>query len=446
MKLIQSVAMIAVIGLVAACSREVPLPGVREDLRSPNLGAEGEAPLSATEPADETPENRALPIVLPTPVNMSSWTHLAGSPSHRVQQPALSPAPVVVWSAKIGQGNDRKHRITAQPVVADGRIFTLDSRALVVAHSTSGETLWSTDLTPASDRSDDASGGGLAIGAGRLFVTSGFGTVSALEPASGQVIWTQDLDANASGAPTVVDGMVFVATKDSRGFALNAQTGKIEWQVAGLPDGAGVIGVASPAVTGDMVIFPFSSGEMMAVNRASGERVWNALLAGSHRFAAYNFVTDVTGEPVIADGMIYAGTPVGRTIALSMEGSRVWTADEGAVGPVWVTGGSVFLVSERAELLRLDAATGDRIWGAELPYFTKQKERRRKSVFANFGPLMAGNRLWVASSDGVMRGFNPEDGTLVASVELPGGAATRPVVVGGVLYVVTTKGQLLALR
>lgn len=447
MKLSQSVAIIATIGLVAGCAnRELILDGERVDLRSPNpeLVEDGAAAPDAAPAATE--ENRALPIALPPVVNHASWTHLAGSPAHRVQHPAFSGAPQVIWSAKIGAGNDRKHRITAQPVVADGRVFTLDSRAGVAAHSTAGAPLWTTDLTPASDRSDDASGGGLALAGGRLFVTSGFGLLSALNPADGSVIWTQKLDASASGAPSVVDGLVYVATKDDRGFAVDAENGRIRWEVSGTPDKSGVVGVASPAVTGQVVIFPFSSGEMVAALRKGGVRTWNALLSGKRRGRGYSLVTDVTGEPVVADGVIYAGTAVGRTVAMSMGGQRIWTANEGAVGPVWVAGGSVFLVSDEARLVRLDAASGEFIWATELPYYTKDKVRRHKAIFAHFGPVLAGGRLWVASSDGVMRAFNPEDGSQIGTADLPGGAATRPVVVDGTLYVVNTKGQLLALR
>jgi outer membrane protein assembly factor BamB len=52
----------------------------------------------------------------------------------------------------------------------------------------------------------------------------------------------------------------------------------------------------------------------------------------------------------------------------------------------------------------------------------------------------------VASSDGVLRSFDPESGRLIHSAEIPGGASSNPVVAGGVLYVVGGKGQLHAFR
>ena len=116
------------------------------------------------------------------------------------------------------------------------------------------------------------------------------------------------------------------------------------------------------------------------------------------------------------------------------------------MSPPWVTGGSVFMITDRNELVRLDAATGQRIWGTELPYYTSDRSSRREAVHAHYGPVLAGGRLIVASDGGRLRGFDPVSGALVSSVELPDGATSNPVVAGRTLYVVTRDGQLHAFR
>ncbi len=424
------------------------MPGEREDLRSlnPQTMSAGELSDAAAAVEGAGQADRAQPIALPAAVNHASWTHLGGSLTHHVQHPALSPAPQLRFAVSIGQGNDRKHRITAEPVVAGGRVFTLDSRAQVVATSTAGATLWSRDLTPPSDRSDDASGGGLAYADGTVYVTSGFGLVSALDAATGRVKWQQKMDASGSGAPAVSGGLVYVVSRDNSAWAIETATGRVKWRLSGTPSQDGVVGVSSPAVTDRLALLPFASGEVVAALKKGGARAWSSLIAGERAGRGYSLVTDITGEPVVKDGVIYTGNPVGRTVAINMSGERLWTAREGAVSPVWVTGGSVFLVSDEAQLVRLDAATGERIWGVPLPYYTKAKTRKRKAIYANLGPVLAGGKLWVASSDGVMRGFNPVNGELVGQVAIPGGAATRPVVVNGTAYLVSRDGKLLALR
>ncbi|MCK0139073.1 PQQ-like beta-propeller repeat protein [Aliiroseovarius sp. F47248L] len=449
MKFTHSAALLVSLSLLSACSQqEYILPGEREDLRSLNPQTMDAAELSEAAAAVEGPDraDRAQPISLPAVVNHSSWTHLGGSLTHRVQHPALSPAPKLLFAASIGQGNDRKHRITAEPVVANGRVFTLDSRAQVVATSTAGATLWSRDLTPPSDRSDDASGGGLAYADGTIYVTSGFGLVSALDAATGRVKWQQKMDASGSGAPALSGGLVYVVSRDNSAWAIEAANGRVKWRLSGTPSQDGVVGVSSPAVTDRLVLLPFASGEVVAALKKGGARTWSSLIAGERAGRGYSIVTDITGEPVVKDGVIFTGNPVGRTVAIDLSGERLWTAKEGAVSPVWVTGGSVFLVSDEAQLVRLDAKTGERIWGVPLPYYTKSKNRKRKAIYANLGPVLAGGKLWVASSDGVMRGFNPVNGALVGQVAIPGGAATRPVVVNGTAYLVSRDGKLLALR
>ena len=109
-------------------------------------------------------------------------------------------------------------------------------------------------------------------------------------------------------------------------------------------------------------------------------------------------------------------------------------------------GNSVFLVNDQAQLLRLDASTGGRVWAQKLPYFTKQIVRKQSRVWNHYGPVLAGNRLYLASSDGYLRVFDPASGALVGTAEIPGGAAAAPAVAGQTLYVVTHDGQLIAYR
>lgn len=430
--------------MLAGCGQREPvLEGERLDLRAPLV----EDAAAEVEEATGAEVNRALPITLPAMVSNADWTHRNGGPTHTITHPALSRSLTHQWSASIGAGDSRKYRITADPVVAGGRIFTLDARALVMAHSTSGDSLWRYDATPASDKEGDASGGGLAVADGTLYVTTGFGTLVALDAVTGAERWVQRLDASGAGAPTVRDGIVYVSARDSRAWAVNTQTGRILWQLPGAPTGSVMVGGAAPAVTDKFAIFPFGSGELVAAFRKGGVRLWGAAVSGQRKGRVYAGVSDITGDPVVVGDVIYAGNQSGRAVALDLgSGERIWTATEGAYSPVWPVGGSVFLVSDQGELVRLDAETGARIWGVELPYFVKDKAKRRKAVTGNYGPVLAGGRLIVASSDGTVRSFDPETGALVSTVDLPGGATTNPVVAGGTLYLVSKKGQLHAFR
>jgi outer membrane protein assembly factor BamB len=438
----------ALLAALAACGqREVILEGerfaVRADLAA-SLPVEGQSAPSAPPEA----ANLSLPISLPPQVQGADWTHRAGNARHLMPHSALSPRPARVWSADIGEAANRKSRIAAAPVVAGGRVFTLDAGALVMATGTDGATLWSADLTAAYDRGGGQSGGGLAVGGDRLFVTTGYGEVVALAAATGDVIWRQRVEAPVSGAPATDGQAVYVMGRDGSAWAIDTADGKVLWQVVGSPAVAGYVGTAAPSVADRAVIFPTTAGELMAVLKiGGGTKIWQRSLAGERLGRAYAFSADVTGDAVVDGSVMYAGTAAGRTVAMSTSsGEAIWSAGEGALGPVAVAGGSIFLVNDEAELVRLDAATGEVIWAQPMPYFTQDKIKRRKGIFAHYGPVLAGGRVVVASSDGLLRVFDPVDGSLTHTAEIPGGAATQPAVAGGTLYVVGGNGQLHAFR
>ncbi len=440
-------AALASVLVLAGCERELILQGERFPVRGG---------LDASQPTEEVPqpvappdrpENRAEPISLPAPQANTEWTHRGGNATHTSPHGQLSAAPQRVWSAAIGAGASRKNRITATPVVADGRVFTMDSRSLVSAVGTNGGLLWQADLTAGFDRGGEISGGGLALGGGQVFVATGYGELVALDAATGRVFWRQRLQSPVSGAPAVEGDTVYVATQDGAGYAIDTANGKVRWTMAGLPNGTSVVGAAAPAVLSRTVVFPFASGELASALKLNGTRTWGAPVTGQRPGRGYQGLSAVTGDPVVVGGVIYAGTAAGRTAAIDAgTGERIWTAVEGAMNPPLVVGGSVFVVNDEARLVRLDAATGAPIWYADMPLFVKDRPRRQKEIHAHYGPVLAGGRVAVVSSDGLLRLFDPVSGALVGTAEIPGGAAAAPALAGGALYVVSTNGQLHAFR
>ncbi|MGJ8622220.1 MAG: PQQ-binding-like beta-propeller repeat protein [Yoonia sp.] len=418
--------------VLAACAeRETILPGERFDIRG----------------GGET-VNQALPVALPAAEVNQQWGHRNGSPSHAITHPALGQSLRPLFVANIGEGDSKRARITSHPVVAGGVVYTVDARALVTATTVNGARLWTRDLTPAGNDAGDASGGGITVSGGQVYVTTGYGEISALDAATGAVRWVQDLDAPANAAPTVRDDLVYVVARDSTAWAIDITNGRVRWQQAGLPSTANFSGGASPAVSGEFVVLPFSSGEVQATYPLGGISRWSTVVSGDRLGQAASEITDIAGDPVIVGNRVYVGNFGGRTTAMDLTtGERLWTATEGAISPVWPVGDAVFLINDINELVRLDAATGDAVWRVALPTFEDdERTRRQRSIYAHYGPVLAGGRLIVTSSDGAIRQFDPVSGAAIGRLALPGGAASGPVVAGETLYVMTKTGELHAFR
>ena len=127
-------------------------------------------------------------------------------------------------------------------------------------------------------------------------------------------------------------------------------------------------------------------------------------------------------------------------------GKRRWTLQEGALGPVWPVGGSLFFVSDNNKLMRVRAKDGRIVWSVDLPYFTKYNPKRSVRIFAHYGPVLAGGQLVIASDDGLLRLFDPVSGALLRSLPIPDGATTSPILVDGTMDIVSGKGELHAFR
>jgi outer membrane protein assembly factor BamB len=426
---------------LSACERDVILQGERFDVRTPlqaSVAIDGQAaPL-----APGAVENRVVPIALPAARSFADWTHRGGSTQHSAGNGQLSAVPQKIWSVGIGAGNTQRARIAASPVVSGGQVFAMDAAGKVSAVSTAGGLVWQADLAV-----KPVTGGGLAVEGSRVFATTGAGELVALNAISGAILWRQSFAAPTSGAPTVSGNTVYAMGADGGALAVSVDTGRILWSVEGTGTIAGMVGSASPAISGSDVILPFASGEIEAVDAKTGTVKWIAAVAGQRLGRAYAALGDVTGDPVVSGGVIYAGTAAGRTIAAdAATGNRKWVATEGALNPPLVVAGSVFVVSDDARLVRLDATTGDLIWASEMPYFVKEKPAKFKRIYAHYGPVLAGGHIAVASSDGQLRLFDPTSGAVVSSVDIPGGAASAPALAGGMLFVVGGNGQLHAFR
>ena len=441
-------ALLACLGL-AACNKEVILEGTRFPIRAPladSVPVEGQP---APVPPLDGVANQTAPISLPAALANVDWPQRGGSVRHFGPHGALSAAPQLVWTVSIGAGNSKKNRINAAPVVAGGVVFVMDALSGVTAVSTQGAKLWHADLTAGFDNGGGVSGGGLAVDGARLYATTGYGETIALNVADGAIVWRQRLGSMPTGAPAVAGDAVYVVGADGTAWALNTATGRILWQATGASNMEPIRfdSGASAAVEGGMVVFPFSSGILLAVDVATGAEVWSAAVSGKRLGRSYATSGDVTGDPVLTDGVVYAGTGAGQTGAFAQTtGETLWTAGEGALNPPLVVGGSVFVANDEGRLVRLNARDGQTIWAVDLPYFTKTKPKKLMEITASFGPVLAGGHLVVGSSDGQLRLFNPTDGSLAGQVPLPGGAATPPALAQGMLFVVNTKGQLLAFR
>ncbi len=390
--------------------------------------------------------DRLPPVRLSKAITNTSWTHENGNARHHAGHLEGSFPLEPIWSVSAGRGASREGRITSGPIVADGRIYTIDAAAHVSAFGLDGQRVWSRDLTLKGETRQSGFGGGVAYGNDTLVATTGFGEVIAMAPGTGEVLWRQELDAPVRAAPTVSGGVAYVVSRNDHAFAIDLKNGRIKWRIAGIEPSAGVVGGASPAIAGPLVVLPFASGEVVAALARNGRRAWTSVLAGGRRGLVRARLSDITGDPVVSGNTVYVANQSGRLVAVDRRsGDRLWSVNEGSLGPSLPIGGSLFFVTDEAKLKRLDARDGSELWSIDLPQYEDPEKRR--SAFLHTSPVMMGGRLLVASGDGLLRSFDPTTGDELSATALGGGgAAAQPAITNGHLYILARDGTLFAFK
>jgi outer membrane protein assembly factor BamB len=341
----------------------------------------------------------------------------------------------------VQKAGKRNVRPSVPPIVHGGRVFVYDTSGVVTALGSGGGKAWSVSLAPEGEKSR-TSGGGIAASGNAIFAAPGFGELVALDAANGGRIWSFKMSAPAHSAPTASDGMVFVVSATNVLHAVNQSDGTEAWQYPGIPETAGVLSAASPAVSGGTVVVPYSSGEVIAFNAATGDLKWADAVVRSTRTLAVSGLTDVAASPVIYDGVVYATGVSGRTIAVRLaNGERLWEQNIGSGSTPAVSGNAIFIVDLEDNLVALDRAAGTVFWRTELPVVRK---KRFFSVWS--GPTLAGGVLWAVSNDGKMIGVDPATGGISVDRELPSPAYIKPIAADGQLILLASDGSVAAFR
>ena len=409
------------------------------------------------------PRLSASQVTVIPPFRNSSWPNPGGFATHAAYHLELDGLEAG-FAIEAVTGNSGLTRITAAPIAADGKIFAMGAGLDVVAiDAETGAKLWNrsvrADYTepnlsltrflgfkekPALLR--DGFGGGIAYDKNRIFVTTGFGELFALNAQTGEIIWRVQSAVAFSNAPTVRAGRLYVASQDSRLQAFSVDDGVLLWDHQAINEGATVMGATSAAVNDQIVVAGFNGGEVTALSPVNGQVAWNeSLTSRGTQVTPLSQLNAIVGRPVIDRDRVYVTSHGGRTAAIDLRsGERIWTTDVGSIETPWALGDYLLLISMEGELVALTREQGRVRWITQLPAFDNPDDREGRINYA--GPIMAGGKILLAGSNGTLLSINPQDGALVETVDIDRPVNVTPIVADGSLYLLADDGTLIARR
>ncbi len=374
------------------------------------------------------------------------WPQAGSRASKAVGHIGVAASLDIAWRANVGEGSDRRSALTTPAVASADTVFTIDSRQVIVATDAStGNRRWSQKIESSNKRDSTSIGSGLGLEGETLVVASGFGFVVALNATTGAELWRTETEAPMTGSPTIKDGRVFVSSNNNEVLALELDTGALIWADQAIAESARVLGSPSPAAVEDIVVAPYSSGEVIAYLASNGRRLWSEALASVGQFTPISSINDIGARPILGSGLVFAASQSGVFAAIDgRTGNRIWQQPIGTTQAPALAGEYLFIMGVDAELACIKAGTGQVVWVQELTKFSNEKKQKGRLTYA--GPIIASNRVLVVSSQGELIAFDPQTGDETDRLKLGDPVYIEPIAVQDKLLVLTDDARLIAVR
>ena len=372
----------------------------------------------------------------------ADWTMLQRD-AHRsgMADGALAPPLTLAWahatSASFGLNS---------PIIVDGTLYvSLENNyepsapvpAVLALDAATGELRWTYSLGGRSVR------GTLAGNSQALCALADDGTVFALDPHSGRVLWEQTnlvpepaWQELFNGSP-MLHGTVAVAGAGPGLSAYDLLSGNILWEKQLVTEGGRRwTPDPSPAVVGEDLVLAWNSVHAFALD--SGEESWE--------FAHPTMITfspTITGERIIT---ILADPDERRTRYLAAldkdSGEQLWavpmsTRQYGIYSSPVVTEDRVYAFDDR-HLYAVDCATGELLWKLEV------LDSDDRSLLVTGSAALSGDHLYFIHSNGILKAVNTATRQVEWSYDLGTRVDSSPAISGNMLYITGRDGIVYA--
>ena len=422
---------------LAACSPPEPI------LKGTRISVLPEIQLEAINEQAQT-EGAGLSAI----VNINSAPMQGLSAGHAGGNPRFEAPLNEAWRANIG-GTGSELTELAQPVVGDGRVYTVAPNGIVAAFDVrDGAQIWSVRIEEIQDDPLPGIGGGLALSPEGLVVHAGGRRVALLKPSDGSVLWGVETDIPFRGSPTIISSdRVAVTDLDGNMVVLNLVSGERVWRHFGIATNTVIFGAPAPAFANDEIVLAGAAGEVSYFDASTGELLWTDSVASLLPRTPIQGLGDVRATPVHDGGLIFVISQSGRLVAFSARnGLPVWERAIAGIEMPWVAGESVFVLSVDGRLYALRRADGAVRWITELDGAVPVDVVVSESPPRYVGPIVAGGRVYIVSRAGAVQAFDADTGAAGEVFSTGQEMMTPPQLAGGRMFLLGRNGTLIAVE
>lgn len=353
---------------------------------------------------------------------------------------AGDPAPLVefeeslqvekVWSTSVGDGMG-KQGLGMAPVFSSGRLYTADHKGrLVVVDANNGNKIW-------EQKTKQAFSGGPGLDDKNIYMGTIDGRVIAYDRESGVELWNAQVSSEVLAPPASADGIVVVRCIDGRVFGLDDVSGRRAWIYDHSVPLLTLRGNANLLLRAGIAFVGYDDGSLVSLRIEDGTVVWEQTIVSPEGRTELDRLSDIGLQMVIVASDLIVSSYKNRLVSLAADSGRLlWFKDISSSGGVVVDRTRLAVSDKEDNLWMLDRRNGSTTWKVD-----------RMSNRGLTRPAFYGNYVVVGDAEGYLHWLDSDLGAFVARVRAgKKGFVTPPLTVGTTLYVLTTKGDLVAYR
>jgi outer membrane protein assembly factor BamB len=250
-------------------------------------------------------------------------------------------------------------------------------------------------------------------------------------------LWTIDAHDTLEFPPSVGYGRVYLAQQKGLFFALDAQTGKVDWRKS-----LGRCAASSPTIGKKVVYVSYMHPVVCAQGQAGADGFVVAWEANTGRELWKFKSAPIESSPLLKGNRLFVGSWDHGVYALNAgNGKRIWRfeADNEVNTSAAYWKGRIFIASDGGTLYSLSAKSGKLLWSAQ----SQSTFGSREFFYAT--PTVAHGRVYIGNTDGTMYVFGAKTGRLLWARPLGSYIYGAAAVYKRKVFVGTYDGQFYAL-
>tara|TARA_Y100000768_G_scaffold308956_1_gene243208 strand:- start:61 stop:1359 length:1299 start_codon:yes stop_codon:yes gene_type:complete len=346
---------------------------------------------------------------------------------------------------KIFPGSGKIKNITS-PIYFDEKLCSINSDGSLFCLDTNSDKLnFKIDSEQLNLKKIEIIRGGIAYFDDKIVYADAYGNIKLFDVNSGVAIWSTQIDFPILSSPLIYRGYVYLISSDNRIFALDINDGSTSWIFQTTAENKKNVNTSSPVAYENLIIVPFSNGELIAFKYDDGRPVWSENISKVSLVSNFD-IKDISANPVVGGNNVYTISTNGKLISTKIiNGQRNWSVEmSGSRTPI-ISGNVIFVIDEDSRLVCINISTGEIYWIRELEKYRKGNKVKDLNLWLS--PYLINNLIYNISYFGEIKIVSPKTGEILATENLGiKGIVSQPIVLQDRVYVVDERSNVFRIE